>query len=183
MEHKLATKFCQYLIHTKIITNEYYDVYVYGMELLLSFILSTFIILSIGLFSNNFVPTIEYLLIFIILRNFTGGYHAPTYLKCKIVSIFVYSMTIWATIHISVDMKGYITLGIIGYLTICYYVPIENPNKPLNVHERNKHKITSLILFTLFFCTSFIMNMCNIESDIIFFTLFSVIILIVLHTF
>jgi len=70
MEHKLSTKFCQYLVHNRIITNEYYDVYVYGMELLLSFLLSTILIMFMGLLTDKLIPTIEYLIIFIMLRNF-----------------------------------------------------------------------------------------------------------------
>lgn len=180
MEHKLSTKFCQYLVHNRIITNEYYDVYVYGMELLLSFIFSTILIILIGVLTDNLIPTIEYLIIFIILRNFTGGYHASTYLRCKIASIFIYTTTICVTIHVPVDMKGYLALGIMGYIIIYYFAPIENPNKPLSFHERKKHKITSLILFTVFIGTSFIMNLSNVESNIIFYTLLSVIILMII---
>jgi len=77
-------------------------------------------------------------------------------------------------------MKGYLTLGIMGYLTIYYYAPIENPNKPLTFHERKKHKRTSLILFTIFIGTSFVMNMFTVESNIIFYTLLSVIILMII---
>lgn len=140
MEHKLSTRFCQYLIFNRIITNEYFDVYVYGMELLLSFLFSTSLIIFIGLLTDSLLPTIEYLIIFMILRNFTGGYHASTYLRCKIASIFIYTITIWATIHVPVDMNGHIVLGIIGYLTIYRFAPIENPNKPLTYHERKNIK-------------------------------------------
>ena len=150
------------------------------MELLLSFLFSTSLIIFIGLLTDSLLPTIEYLIIFMILRNYTGGYHASTYLRCKIASIFTYTITIFATIHVPVDMKGYIVLGIIGYLTICRFAPIENPNKPLTFHERKKHKITSLILFTVFISTSFIMNMINVEANIIFYTLLSVIILMII---
>ncbi len=180
MEHKLSTMFCQYLVHNGIITNEYYDVYVYGMELLLSFLLSTILIILIGLLTDNLIPTINYLIIFITLRNFTGGYHASTYLRCKLASIFIYTLTLLATKHIPVDMKGYLALGIIGYLIIYYLAPIENPNKPLTFHERKKHKITSLILFSVFIGISFIMSILNVESNIIFYTLLSVIILMII---
>ena len=52
MEQKLSTKFCQYLVQNGIITNEYYDVYVYRMKLLLSFLTSTILIIFIGLLTN-----------------------------------------------------------------------------------------------------------------------------------
>lgn len=150
------------------------------MELLLSFLFSTCLIIFIGLLTDSLIPTIEYLIIFIMLRNFTGGYHASTYLRCKIASIFIYTITIGASIHVPVDMKGYLVLGMMGYLTIYYFAPIENPNKPLTFHERKKHKITSLVLFTVLISTSFILNMYNVESNIIFYTLLSVIILMII---
>lgn len=180
MEHKLSTKFCQYLAHNEIITSEYFDVYVYGMELLLSFLFSTIIILSIGLLTGNLISTVEYLIIFIILRNFTGGYHAPTYLKCKVVSILTYTITMLAAINIAVSIRWYIILGITGCLTIYILAPIENPNKPLTVNECKKHKLTSLLLFILFLFAGLFMNIYNKESDIIFFTLISVIILMII---
>lgn len=182
MEHKLSTKFCKYLIQNSIISNKYYDVYVYGMELLFSFLFSISIIMFIGILTDSLLPTITYLIIFITLRNFTGGYHANTYFKCKMVSIIVYSLSMISTRYINVSTAGYIILGIIGYLTIYILAPVENPNKPLTASEHKKHKMISLILFSLIYWTGIIINIYSVGSDIIFFTLLSVIILMIISS-
>ena len=87
MEHYLSTAFAKHLLNKNIIKEEMFEVYVYGAELFISFVITNAIIIAFGILINQLAATLIHLLIFIALRRFTGGYHATTYLKCKITMI------------------------------------------------------------------------------------------------
>ena len=53
MEHYLACSFSKYLCKRRLINQDYYDIYVYGTELTLSFLITVTIIIAAGLIANN----------------------------------------------------------------------------------------------------------------------------------
>lgn len=178
MENKLSKRFSEYLLRENLITPEMFDVYVYGMELLLSFIISTVIILSIGILLHKPMQTIVFLGMFILLRRYTGGYHAKTYLRCKVITISTYLVVIALSELFTPTAIWHILFGIIGFLTILTLGPIENPNKPLTVGEKKKYKIIGLCLFIT---TLIIGRIIDVQfGNVIYFCLVSVIVLMLI---
>lgn len=60
--------------NTKIPIDET-DVYKYGIEITISSVLNIVLIIILSLLLGNFVSGICFLFCFILLRQFTGGYH------------------------------------------------------------------------------------------------------------
>ena len=85
----MITSLAQYitgiLLKNNIIENEHLDIYIYGFEVLISGALSLFIGLILGLIFSQLVECIVFLIVFVTLRKYCGGYHADTYLKCNTV--------------------------------------------------------------------------------------------------
>jgi len=181
MENKLSKIICEHLLSDNIIEKAYLEVYIYGMELLLSFLFSTGIILAIGIASGRWISTILFLVIFIALRRFTGGYHADTYLKCKLFTIGTYLAVMLLSEFSKVNTCWYLLLTIPGILVICKIGPVENPNKTLTWAEKKKHKFTSIILY----CVSILFGI-NIRvishtlSNVVCYTLIAIITLMIL---
>ena len=151
MLNRTATGLAKRLMLHGVITNEVFDIYVYGFELLLSFLFSTTIIVIAGCIMNKILETIAFLVVFILLRSFSGGYHADTYAKCSVITLSIYGMVVLFSTYIHVRMISYVALMMIGLIILFVKAPIENPNKELTEQEKKKHKITSLMLFS-FFC-------------------------------
>lgn len=148
MEHVLARSFSNYLCRHKIIEEEYFDIYVYGAELVLSFIVTTGIILIIGIIAGMIPATLAHLAVFIALRRFTGGYHAKTYLRCKIITIAVYLSVMLAARYADVAWYIYLPLTLIGNAVIYTLAPVENPNKPLTPEDKLRLRRLSHLFFT-----------------------------------
>ena len=77
----------EYLLKSNVIENtdtdkEYYQ---YGIEITISSLLNIFLILVIGTVTRSFFESIIFLICVIIIRQFTGGFHADTYLKCNLI--------------------------------------------------------------------------------------------------
>ena len=151
MLNRTATSLANRLILHGVITKDVLDVYVYGFELLLSFLFSTTIIVISGFIMDKIAQTFAFLAVFILLRSFSGGYHSNTYFKCSIITFFVYGMVMLFSTHIRVTLVFYIALLIVGLVVLFIKAPVENPNKELTEQEKKKHRNTSLMLFS-FFC-------------------------------
>ncbi len=178
MEHLMACSFANYLCKRHIIRPDYYEVYVYGTELVLSFIITTALVLIAGLVIGEVMNSMIFLAVFILLRRFTGGYHANTYLKCKIISISTFFIAQFSSHAISVRWWMYAVLLVGGNIVIHLLAPVEHPNKPLSDAEKRKFRRFSHVAFSLITISGLSARLLTqLSFDILFFSLLSVIIL------
>ena len=150
MLNRTATGLAKRLMLHGVIGNDVLDIYVYGFELLLSFLFSTTTIVIAGCVMNKIMETIAFLTVFILLRSFTGGYHADTYAKCSITTFLLYGLVMLFSVYIQVGFIFYVALMMIGMIVLFIKAPVENPNKELSEQEKRKHRNTSLVLFSFF---------------------------------
>ncbi len=141
MEHRLAQKLSSYFIDKSIISQEDYEIYVYGGELLISFTISTSFILLLGLVFNKLVETLLFLTVFIVLRRYTGGYHAPSHFKCKLTTVATYLLVLGLSVWTSVKLINYIMICLFGCAVILSIGPIENLNKPLSASQKTRNRL------------------------------------------
>lgn len=133
------------------------EVYVYGIELLISTLISTTLIILTGVITNSFIESLIFLLSFSVIRVYTGGYHSMTYLRCNVISVlsyvFVYLSVRYAGEYFSnvfVMAGGYILTIILAAL----FAPVENQNKEIDKKEKKKYKLLALLMITLFYSVS-----------------------------
>lgn len=181
MESKLATMICRNLLSEGAIEEEYIDVYIYGLELVLSFIFSIIVILLAGILLNALDIALIFLTVFIALRRFTGGYHAPTYLKCKLTTIGIYiTVTILCT-YLDTPLLAYIPLLVLGLYTILRFGPIESAYKPLTPDVKKRNKCIAAIIFLLLLISGYVIHLWNQKlSNTIYYTLSFVVVLMII---
>lgn len=135
------------------------EIYIYGIELIISSIISTALIIIVGLVTHTIIESLLYLLVFSLIRNYTGGYHCMSYLRCNIVSVLSYVMVFLSIYFFSnffanpfVMFSGY-ALSIIMAII---FAPVKHENKELTKDEEKKYKLLSLLMITLFYaiCTA-----------------------------
>lgn len=90
----LIHKYCALLQAEGIIPGERLSVYAYGLELLLSGLLNTGIVLILSVFLGQGVLALFFLAGFIPMRIFAGGYHADTHLNCSTIFSGIYLLSI-----------------------------------------------------------------------------------------
>jgi accessory gene regulator B len=84
----IAQNIADYLREKNIIEQNKLDIYTYGFELMISNIISIVVALLIGIIFSEFINVIIFMITFMILRKFSGGYHADTYFKCNAIFAF-----------------------------------------------------------------------------------------------
>ena len=143
-----ASKITSFLIENKEINQDDYEVYKYGFEVLIAFIVNIAIVLSIGLLFNKIFYSIAFLICYCPIRQFAGGYHANNYTKCLLIFILIFILTINTSSN--VDSQIYtlmiFIISTLSYTGIFILAPIEHRNNPLTLREIKKYKKISRIL-------------------------------------
>lgn len=139
------------------------DIYIYGIELTLSSLLGAVIILILGLFSGLLVESIIFMISLSLLRVFTGGYHASTYLRCNSVLIISYIFVAFSYRYYLTNLTEYTYLiasiiFLILFSIVAIFTPVKTERKDISGQDRHKFKILSLViafiyllLFVLFY--------------------------------
>lgn len=124
------------------------EVYSYGIWILLTTIFNTLEILFLGVILHRFLESLIYLFVLMVLRTYTGGYHANTSMKCNILVIGFFLLNLLGEqCLVRMDNKGMVyTVLLLSELVIWNKAPIENDNKPLSEKEKVNYRRYSIIL-------------------------------------
>ena len=131
------------LIRKNLLNNDNREIYTYAIEVILlnfSLLMTLFII---SLITSQLLFFLCYLIFFIPLRVFSGGYHAKKSEICFVLSVASYVISM---VMLNANLQIYksviiliITIAII--VEILLLAPIENINHPLSDTQKNRNKI------------------------------------------
>lgn len=147
-------------------------VYAYGLELLLAGILNILLIFFAAFFFHVPYAAIFFLLAFIPLRITAGGFHASTHLRCTLVCLATFVLTI-VLIHCIHDAYRPIVAVILcafDLATVICLSPVQAAQKPLAASERRINRRRSLFLAILFCAISVLSLNRRFASAILFFS-------------
>lgn len=123
-----------------IITEEDKELYTYGMQqgaLILINIISAIII---GIIFNMVWQCIIFLLAYMPLRSYAGGYHARSQFRCYVVSQFIIVIALLGIMEIQWTSITALFSVIISAGIIFVLAPVEDANKPLDASEKDLYK-------------------------------------------
>lgn len=154
MIEKISNDVVKYMLkHGAILeTDENKEYYQYGVEITISSVINIILILCIGLIFRSFTESVLFLLLFIPIRQYTGGYHANTYFKCNLTFAVSFSILLLFYHFTNMVLTSYFAILIVYVciLTIIFTCPIENPNKPIPQEKRKGHKIMAVTLGAIY---------------------------------
>lgn len=180
---QLTDKFILALINRNIIKEEDKEIYSYGFNQILFIMLNFITILIIGILFNMLFETIIFIITYIPIRIYAGGYHARTQTKCYILSVFMLISALYIIkLQLISNILTIILLSVISSIIILYLAPIEDINKPLDKEEieiYKKRTIKNLIILLILLMISLMTNRIIISSCIYTSLLFNTIMLII----
>lgn len=149
MLHALSEKIAVFLFDNS--DNFPIDVYVYGIELTLSSLVGMFVVLLIGLISGFLIESIIFMISLSIIRIYSGGYHARSYLKCNLVLIISY---VFVLLYYKYHLRNFIEQTyLIASLTFAFliitliiFAPVKSESKNISKSENLKFKIISIVV-------------------------------------
>ena len=98
--HTCVTTMLEY----KIIEKKQKAIMIYGLDLLFSSIISLLAIILCGIALNVEMQTLWLLMVFILLQSFGGGYHCKTHLRCWLLMLAGYLISVFGLIQLPVPV-------------------------------------------------------------------------------
>ncbi|TCL57586.1 accessory gene regulator B [Kineothrix alysoides] len=148
-------------IENGMISEEDTSVYQYGYTLVLEVMINIIIAIIIGLISRELTSVALFLMMFIPLRSYCGGYHASEGWICIILSnIIVAAIVLVAKgFHLVMGYMPVLIIEVICAVVILLLAPIQSDAKKLSDKEKQAYKkyirfilIIELFLALIFFC-------------------------------
>lgn len=173
---KLSRIIADFFIRQKVVPEEQREVYEYGFELSISSFIGILIVLAIGLISGRFWESVVFYIVFCFTRLFTGGYHAPNHILCK-VTFAGALLAVLAADWLLKEIESYywFVLHFYSLVVVCWQAPIENSKKELTKRQKVKCKVISIIAMAVWLAVMFLFRYLNSELDhIVALTLFCV---------
>lgn len=175
MYQYVSKKIAQKWLADSAINIEEKEIYEYGIEIILSSLVGILLIILLGICFFNIRITLLFLLIFIPIRSYCGGYHAETYLKCNIGMLVVFICTMLIATNVKITFNAVAIILIVINIHISILSPVVNKSKPLTTSEKTNNKKRSMILSLLLsFIAISLYKYSNIATNIITVTLFMV---------
>lgn len=147
MTEKAARRIVDRLVDMGQISVEDAELYALGMEVILSSGVIALAVLALGTLLHNWEGAILFLICFMHIRNYSGGYHASTKGRCFLTSILCY-VCCWAITRCMAVQTRQIQMaisliGLMASMWIFYQkAPMENKNKrlPKDWKQRNRSR-------------------------------------------
>lgn len=171
LEH-LAEDITFILVKNKIIDIDDRTIYIYGVQIILSTLIITIFLLILGIILDKVILTLFFISTFIILRSYTGGYHAESFSGCFVITTLIYLSELLINCLLLDKYKTVLgMIFVIVSLVVIYRLsPVEHENNPLSLDEKKKFKKISRItisVIAVFISIGFYTNYISIDITFI----------------
>lgn len=141
-----AQKITDRLCSQDIIEDADKELYAYGFNMLLTVSLNIISTIIIGLLFGMVFESIAFLVAYIPLRSYAGGYHARTPLGCYIISLLLIVLILLTLRLIRESVLALFVLSTIGTIICVTMSPVEDVNKPLDEAEIKVYRKKAMII-------------------------------------
>ena len=163
MSARCARLIAKWLINHEAIRREEYDLYVYAAHSLIMTLAPLGLALLIGVVLGHTATAVTIILPFMVIRKFSGGYHAKKAWVCLISSSLILGGCICATEYITYSY-GLISVMLIAAVLLMLNSPIESENRRLDAQEWCIYKKVAIGLVAFSVLMSFICYKCGWEN-------------------
>lgn len=129
-----------------IITSDDREIYRYGVQIGLNLLLNLLTTVVIGILCGMFWESVVYIVAYMPLRRYAGGFHAKTHIRCYIYSVIMIILTLLTMKVLTFDFWFYAALMSMGCGLILWLAPVEDKNKPLDALEQKVYRKKNCLL-------------------------------------
>jgi len=140
IEFNIITKLSVLFEQNDIIKSEEKELFTYGLQQGLVLIINIVSSILVGLLFHMVWESILFLIAYIPLRSYAGGYHARTQIRCYILSIGIIGVVLWGIKFFEWTNFNYFLTALMGGIIIFLLAPRGDANKPLDELEKVVYK-------------------------------------------
>ena len=168
----LCERLAEFLCAKDIISQDEKEIYIYGYEMIITTILGAVLVFGIALLTGRFAEALCFFAVFVITRQFCGGYHSQTRIMCSITFMLCYVSVLFFNSVLEPLYSWFIHLMLFipYFAAILGYAPIVNENKPLTDSEvvinHKKSIVVSIVWLMISTLLLFIMPILSSAIDL-----------------
>lgn len=139
-------------MRSNVIKEEDTEIYIYGINQIFVSVLNVSSTLIIGLILGMLLESIIFLMAYIPLRSFAGGYHAKTPVRCYFVSLFLVSAVLLFCKYVPFNLLLLWCILFVSTVVIVFLCPVQDNNKPLDSIECKRYRKISIVILFVEIC-------------------------------
>ena len=162
---KISQSVVAFICRNMQVDDKMAEVYKYGVEITVSSLINFLLILISSMILDDLLAGIVFMTLFILLRSYTGGYHAETYLRCNIAFICTYLATYGiaqAVSGIEHNIVITVVMLVLAYIPIWIFAPVKNRHKYLSEEKIRFSRVVSAVVYFLSTLIAMILCVNNI---------------------
>ena len=152
MFEKTADKLTRGLCGRGVIAESEAALYRYGFDMALTMLLNIISTAAVGLIFGMVFESIAFLVCYIPLRSYAGGYHSETPLRCYFLSLAMIAAVLSALKLLPFGAAGYAVIMAAGAALCALLYPVEDHNKPLDEAEVRVYRRRALTILAAEVC-------------------------------
>ena len=140
------------------------ELYVFGINQCLNMLLNILTALFIGILSGKVFQILLFMLAYIPLRSYAGGWHSRTPLRCYIFSVIMLIVVSVGMKYLSLTEWVYYAVLFVAALIVIILSPVEDKNKPLDEIEHRVYKKRAVIIAAAEIAVSVVFKLTGLNS-------------------
>jgi len=150
MIQNIAEEISLRLVSNKIISIDNRIYYTYGIELVLNNFIIFLSIALIGILTKMIFISLIYVVTYCSIRNYVGGYHCKTHMKCYFTTLSLYLLMLFLNYYLSNNRLIFSYILIAIAIPIIYiFAPVDYGNGSISDDDRKTYRIKSIILIAI----------------------------------
>lgn len=168
------------------LTADNIEVYQYGVEVGLSSLCNLLVVFVIGFVFQSLLASVIFLLIFLLIRRHTGGYHADSYLKCNVIfgTVFFLILILGKSVdafNLTTVLYSFSFLALLGVGCVWKCAPVPNKYKSLTTQQKQKSHGIAVVGYVLTWFMGTLLSLCDLFlGSVVIGTLLSIVILMLI---
>jgi len=156
MTHRAACMLTEWILsyNNDLVLNK--SIIIYGIEAILSSIIGVVLLIGISFIFNQRFLWILFMLGFVPLRLYGGGYHAETHAICYFMTASVFLAAYTAALFLPFNWLLDAGLSVLSWIIIFRLAPVASKNKPLSDSQYTRNRRRSLIVARGKMCIVFV---------------------------
>ena len=182
MINHISKMITNFFLQQKSISEDEKEIYQYGVEITISSILNILLVLLLSMLFRSVLSGIVFLVCFIYVRRYTGGYHAETYFRCNSALCITYIAVFIISKGVHISNVVFLLIILIGLIIVIRYSPVNNTHKSLSGNEKKRYHYLAVTVYIIFSIIGFFIIEFNIfYGKIILLTLLSIALIIIIE--
>ena len=139
--HNFSMLLTQTCLSRGLVDESYAEWLTYSIEKRLTTLSTLFLLCLIGFFGFGWKSTLSFSVFFLLIRKYTNGYHAATYIKCLLCSSLLAVVLLASISYVFCTGKALLFLTIVSDATILCIAPVNNKSIHWSTDEFKAAKI------------------------------------------